>query len=167
MNSIAYYRSPLGWVEIQTLQGAVSSVRLREELKNTDELQIKPNDTTCDDSSILSECIRQLEEYFNGQRTSFNLLVRQQGTEFQQSVWNILKEIPFGKTISYADVAKKLNAPKSARAVGAACGKNNVWIIIACHRVIGANGSLTGYAGGLECKKWLLDHERNYSKMLG
>ena len=100
-----------------------------------------------------------MDEYFKGQRTTFDLPVRQHGTAFQQSVWNVLTEIPFGKTVSYSWVAKKLNNPKAVRAVGAANGKNNVWIIVPCHRVIGADGSLTGYAGGLDRKKWLLTHE--------
>jgi methylated-DNA-[protein]-cysteine S-methyltransferase len=156
MNSKAYYRCPLGWVEIQTSHDAVSSVRLCKE--DTADLQIQSNSIR-NDSAILTECIRQLEEYFSGQRTNFDLPILQHGTEFQQSVWNVLETIPFGKTVNYAEVAKRINAPKAVRAVGAACGKNKVWIIVPCHRVIGADGSLTGYAGGLECKKWLLDHE--------
>jgi len=113
-------------------------------------------------SPILAECVRQLDEYFNGRRTIFDVPVRQKGTKFQQSVWNVLTDIPFGKTISYGDVAKMLNNPKSMRAVGAANGQNKVWIIVPCHRVIGANGSLTGYAGGIERKKWLLGHEKQF-----
>ena len=151
MNSITYYKCPLGWVEIKTSSDAVTSVILRNERK----------DDVCNtDSAIATECVRQLDEYFKGQRTSFDLPVQQEGTAFQQSVWNVLTEIPFGATVSYGWVAKKLNNPKAVRAVGAANGKNNVWIIIPCHRVIGADGSLTGYAGGLERKKWLLAHEK-------
>ena len=149
MNSKTYYHSPIGWIEIQALHDAVTSVIFCDE----------PENDVCNSSPILAECFRQLDEYFNGQRTNFDIPVDQKGTLFQQSVWNVLPDIPFGATASYGDVAKKLNAPKSSRAVGAANGQNRVWIIVPCHRVIGANGSLTGYAGGLERKKWLLDHE--------
>ena len=163
MNTIAHYRCPLGRVEIHVSQNAVNSVRLYQE-DNANEANIQPDVSTNADSTILNECIRQLEEYFSGQRTIFDLPVSQHGTEFQQRVWDVLKTIPYGKTVNYAEVAKRINAPKSARAVGVACGKNKVWIIVPCHRVIGADGSLTGYAGGLECKKWLLDHENNVLK---
>jgi len=149
MNFIDYLHSPLGWVEIQASNDAITSVILRDE----------PSPDTSRPSPLTSECIRQLTEYFDGSRAKFDLPVCQHGTEFQQSVWNALKDIPFGKTVSYGNIAKKINNPKSVRAVGAANGKNKVWIIVPCHRVIGANGSLTGYAGGLERKKWLLDHE--------
>jgi len=149
MNSITYYDSPLGWVEIQASCDAVTSIAICNERKKD----------ICSDSPILKDCVRQLDEYFNGRRTNFDFPMNQRGTAFQQSVWKVLAEIPFGKTVSYGDVAKKLNAPKSSRAVGAACGKNNLWIVIPCHRVKGSDGSLTGYAGGLDCKRWLLEHE--------
>jgi len=149
MNSIAYYDSPLGWVKIQASSDAVTSIVLCKERK----------DEICGKSPILEECVRQLDEYFKGSRTKFELPINQQGTAFQQSVWKVLADIPHGVTVSYGDVAKKLGAPKSSRAVGAASGKNKVWVVIPCHRVIGSNGSLTGYAGGLDCKKWLLEHE--------
>ena len=154
MNSITYYHSPLGWVEIQASHDAVTSVILCDERKND----------VCNDSAILTECVRQLDEYFNGHRMNFDLPVKQEGTKFQQSVWTVLSGIPFGVTVSYGYVANMLNNPKSVRAVGAANGRNKVWIIVPCHRVIGANGSLTGYAGGLERKKWLLDHEAQILK---
>jgi len=153
MSIITYYHSPLGWIEIQVSHDAVTSLVFCDERKND----------VCNDSPILAECVRQLDEYFNGQRICFDIPIHQEGTKFQQSVWNVLTGIPFGKTVSYGDVARMLNHPKSVRAVGAANGKNKIWIIIPCHRVIGANGSLTGYAGGIERKKWLLDHERRNS----
>ena len=149
MSATSYYQSPLGWIQIQASHDAITSLVFCDERKND----------TCSDSPILLECIRQLDEYFDGRRTSFDLPVEQKGTKFQQNVWNVLTGIPFGKTVSYGDVAKMLNNPKSMRAVGAANGKNKLWIIVPCHRVIGANGSLTGYAGGIERKKWLLEHE--------
>ena len=150
MRSKTYYSSPLGWIEIQASNDAVSSVVFCDDRKSDEQ----------NGSAILTECVRQLDEYFKGQRKTFDIPVSQEGTSFQQSVWNVLTTIPYGKTVSYADVAKMLNKPKSARAVGAANGQNRVWIIVPCHRVIGANGSLTGYAGGIERKKWLLDHEK-------
>ena len=156
MNSI-YYHSPLGWVEIKTSHDAVTSLVFCDERKND----------ACNGSALLSECVRQLDEYFAERRMIFDLPVKQEGTKFQQSVWNVLAGIPFGVTVSYGYVAKMLNAPKSVRAVGAACGKNKVWIVVPCHRVIGADGSLTGYAGGLERKKWLLDHEAQILKNTG
>ena len=149
MSKITYYHSPLGWIEIQASPDAVTSVVFCDERK----------DDTCNDSTILAACVRQLDEYFDGRRMNFDLPVDQKGTPFQQNVWNVLTDIPFGTTVSYADVARMLNKPQAARAVGAANGQNKVWIIVPCHRVIGANGSLTGYAGGLERKKWLLTHE--------
>ena len=149
MNATTYYSSPLGWIEIQASLDAVCSVVFCNDRKMVEH----------SDSAILAKCVQQLDEYFAGQRTCFDLPVKQEGTPFQQKVWNALLDIPFGKTVAYADVAKMINRPESARAVGAANGKNKVWIIVPCHRVIGADGSLTGYAGGLERKKWLLDHE--------
>jgi len=157
MNSITYYQSPFGWVEIQASHDAVTSLVFCDERKND----------ACNGSAILTECVRQLDEYFSGCRMVFDLPVKQEGTIFQQNVWNVLAGIPFGVTVSYGDVAKMLNAPKSMRAVGAANGQNKVWIIVPCHRVIGANGSLTGYAGGLERKKWLLDHEAQILRNAG
>ena len=107
----------------------------------------------------LKECVAQLDEYFKGSRQQFQIKLNPEGTEFQKRVWNELLKIPYGKTISYLEVTKKLGDAKAIRAVANANGKNPVWIIIPCHRVIGSDGSLTGYAGGLHRKKWLLDHE--------
>ena len=161
MNFIDYFLSPLGWIEIQASNEAITSVVLCNEPKKMSPCYLITSSSQPVRylSPIISDCIRQLTEYFEGTRTYFDLPILQQGTDFQQSVWDALKEIPFGKTVSYAYVAKKINNPKSVRAVGAANGKNNVWIIVPCHRVIGSDGSLTGYAGGIERKKWLLDHE--------
>ena len=106
---------------------------------------------------------QELEEYFHGKRRHFTVPLQTQGTEFQQSVWEILKEIPYGETRSYKQQAINLNNLKGIRAVASANGKNKIAIIIPCHRVIGENGDLTGYAGGLDRKSWLLDHERKFS----
>jgi methylated-DNA-[protein]-cysteine S-methyltransferase len=105
------------------------------------------------------ECATQLGEYFNKQREEFTLTLDTQGTRFQQDVWHALMRVPFGHTQSYKEIAQKLENPKAVRAVGAANGKNPVSIIVPCHRIIGANGKLTGYAGGLDRKLWLLKHE--------
>lgn len=104
-------------------------------------------------------CAKQLNEYFSAKRTSFDIPLDTHGTPFQNSVWQALLTVPFGKTMTYGDIANKLNNPKAVRAVGAANGKNPISIIVPCHRIIGANAKLTGYAGGLARKQWLLKHE--------
>lgn len=108
---------------------------------------------------ILQDAVQQLQDYFQEKRTNFNFRLNPQGTEFQQKVWQELLNIPFGKTMSYLDLSKKLGDVKAIRAVASANGKNPLWIVVPCHRVIGTDGSLTGYAGGLWRKKWLLEHE--------
>ncbi len=116
-----------------------------------------------DENQYIELLREELGEYFHGKRRHFSVPLHLSGTEFQQAVWNILQEIPYGTTRSYMQQAKLLNNPKGVRAVAAANGMNQIAIVIPCHRVIGGNGSLTGYAGGLHRKKWLLDHERQYS----
>ncbi|MBX9695240.1 MAG: methylated-DNA--[protein]-cysteine S-methyltransferase [Cyanobacteria bacterium] len=112
------------------------------------------------DLLIFKRIKRQLEEYFSGRRTEFELEnVLPSGTEFQRQVWKELTKIPFGETITYGELARRVDRPKAIRAVGQANGRNPISIIIPCHRVIGANGSLTGYGGGLSCKRFLLDLE--------
>ncbi len=108
---------------------------------------------------VLEDVVYQLKEYFDGNRENFNLELNPQGTDFQKRVWDELLQIPFGRTLSYMALSKKLGDPKAIRAVAAANGKNPLWIIVPCHRVIGSDGSLTGYASGLHRKKWLLEHE--------
>ncbi|HVI45606.1 MAG TPA: methylated-DNA--[protein]-cysteine S-methyltransferase [Chitinophaga sp.] len=109
--------------------------------------------------ALLKECVKQLQEYFDGTRKVFDIPISQPGTDFQQTVWKQLTTIPYGQTISYLQLAHRIRNPKSIRAVGTTNGKNRLAIIVPCHRVIGSDGSLTGYAGGLWRKKWLLDHE--------
>ena len=104
-------------------------------------------------------CIIQLTEYFAGKRREFDLSLANTGTDFQTAVWQQLVAVPFGTTASYQDIANNISNPKAVRAVGAANGKNPIFVIVPCHRVIGANGSLTGYAGGIDRKLWLLQHE--------
>ncbi len=108
---------------------------------------------------LLEDAVYQLQEYFEGTRDSFSLTLNPNGTDFQKRVWDALQAIPYGKTVSYLDLSKTLGNVKAIRAVATANGKNPLWIVIPCHRVIGSDGSLTGYAGGLHRKKWLLDHE--------
>ncbi|MBD0368698.1 MAG: methylated-DNA--[protein]-cysteine S-methyltransferase, partial [Flavisolibacter sp.] len=114
------------------------------------------------DHPVLKTVLQQLQEYFEGKRKIFDLPLQQQGTEFQQRVWNQLLQVPFGKTISYLELARKIGDVKAIRAVGTANGKNNLAIVVPCHRVIGTNTRLTGYAGGLWRKQWLLEHEAKY-----
>jgi methylated-DNA-[protein]-cysteine S-methyltransferase len=108
---------------------------------------------------ILDETEKQLKEYFQGKRSSFDIPLEPEGTKFQLAVWRALREIPFAKTCSYGAIAKRIGRPKASRAVGAANGRNPISIIVPCHRVIGANGNLTGFGGGLKNKKILLDLE--------
>ncbi|TDD99703.1 methylated-DNA--[protein]-cysteine S-methyltransferase [Flavobacterium cellulosilyticum] len=108
---------------------------------------------------ILQDSVSQLNEYFEGKRKDFTFKLNPEGTKFQLRVWKGLLEIPFGKTMSYLELSKKLGDVKAIRAVASANGKNPLWIVVPCHRVIGTDGSLTGYAGGLWRKKWLLEHE--------
>lgn len=113
---------------------------------------------------VLARALSQLKQYFNGELSSFDLPLAATGTEFQQKVWHALTTIPYGETWSYQDLANAIDNPKAVRAVGLANGKNPISIIVPCHRVIGKNGKLTGYAGGIECKKGLLEAEARYQK---
>jgi len=145
----AYINSPLGTLEIKGDENGLSSVHfIGTEEKISAEV---PN--------FLQKTAHQLEEYFEGTRTEFNLKLNPEGTDFQKKVWGKLEEIPFAKTVSYQAIANRLGDPKVIRAAASANGKNPIAIIIPCHRVIGSDGSLTGYAGGLHRKKWLLEHE--------
>ncbi len=112
---------------------------------------------------VLAEAARQLAEYFAGTRRDFDLPLHGGGTPFQGRVWRALRAIPFGETRTYADIARVLGQPAATRAVGAANGRNPIGIIVPCHRVIGSDGTLTGYAGGLPIKRWLLAHEARLS----
>jgi methylated-DNA-[protein]-cysteine S-methyltransferase len=118
------------------------------------------SDPDADTTRVLDDATRQLAEYFDGARQEFDLPLDPSGTGFQQSAWTALRSIPFGATISYGEQAARMGDRRKARAVGAANGRNPIPIIVPCHRVVGSNGSLTGFAGGLDTKAWLLDHER-------
>jgi methylated-DNA-[protein]-cysteine S-methyltransferase len=117
-------------------------------------------DTWVRNDFLFVEALAQIEAYFAGALRDFDLPIKLEGTEFQMRVWDELKTIPYGETISYGRLARQISNPKACRAVGLANGRNPVGIIVPCHRVIGVNGALTGYGGGLDRKKWLLDHER-------
>lgn len=112
------------------------------------------------ETPVIKETYRQLTEYFEGNRKTFDIPLKLEGTDFQKSVWHALMKIPYGKTATYLEIAETIGNPKASRAVGMANNKNKIPIIIPCHRVIGTNGSLTGYAGGLEIKKKLLELEK-------
>ena len=119
---------------------------------------------TPESTEVLDQAQKQLEEYFSGSRRQFDLPLDPDGTAFQQKVWKQLSEVPYGSTVSYIEIARALNSESSSRAVGMANGRNPIPVIIPCHRIIGNNGKLTGYAGGLERKKWLLLHEQQNSE---
>jgi len=148
-NQITYYKTPIGTAKITGNENGISAVSVID-----DEIE-----TSVVIPENLQKCVQQLEEYFNGTRTEFDLKLNPQGTDFQKRVWKELLNVSFGKTRSYLEQSKKLGDPKAIRAVASANGKNPIWIIIPCHRIIGSDGSLTGYAGGLWRKKWLLAHE--------
>ena len=145
----AYIPSPLGITKIEGDEHGIRSITV---LNDEEEL-------TAVIPEVLEDAVYQLQEYFDGKRETFNLELNPQGTDFQKKVWDGLLQIPYGKRISYLELSKTLGDVKAIRAVAAANGKNPLWIVIPCHRVIGSDGSLTGYAGGLHRKKWLLDHE--------
>jgi methylated-DNA-[protein]-cysteine S-methyltransferase len=156
----ATYTSPVGRLVL-----IASDAGLRAVLWDGDDparagLGTAPLHETDHPSPVLAETRRQLDAYFAGARTSFDLPLDLQGTPFQQEAWRALAEIPFGETRSYARQAARLGRPKAFRAVGAANGRNPLSIVLPCHRVIGSDGSLTGFAGGIETKRWLLEHER-------
>ena len=120
----------------------------------------KPESTVWQDNGILLQCTSELEEYFSGKRQAFNVPISFDGTDFQNAVWQKLLEIPYGKVMSYSDLAKAIGKPRAARAIGSACNKNPIAVIVPCHRVVGKNGSLTGYAGGIGIKEKLLAIEK-------
>ena len=145
---IDYLNTPIGVIKIQASAEGITRVDYSDSENNT-----------AHSSELTHRCKQQLKEYFSGTRRVFDLPLDQRGTDFQKAVWDCLIKIPFGEGASYLDIANMLDNPKAVRAVGAANGKNPISIIVPCHRVIGSNGGLTGYAGGLERKSWLLKHE--------
>ena len=145
----AYIPTPLGIAKIEGDETGLNAITVLDE----------GEELTTVIPEVLEDAVYQLQEYFDGKRETFNLELNPDGTDFQKRVWDGLLKLPYGKTVSYLDLSRTLNDVKAIRAVAAANGKNPLWIVVPCHRVIGSDGSLTGYAGGLHRKKWLLDHE--------
>lgn len=157
-SKITYYETPIGIAKIIGNEQGIQSISVEDQNQQTF--------STCEIGTpdYLKECVSQLDEYFKGVRTQFDLKLNPQGTEFQKRVWNELLNIPCGSTITYGEQTKRLGNPKAIRAVAAANGKNPIWIVIPCHRVVGSTGALTGYAGGIWRKEWLLHHENPYKQ---
>ncbi len=146
---IAYYKSPIGYLKIAASESGVVAIDFLDE-----EISATRNPST-----EFADCFQQLDEYFAQRRREFSLKLNPKGTDFQKRVWNELMKIPYGKTTSYLNIAETLGDRKALRAVGAANGRNPIPIIIPCHRVIGRNGDLIGFGGGIWRKEWLLRHE--------
>ena len=146
---VTYHPTPIGIVRITEEDNFISSVHFMD-----DEITLVAPETP-----LLNLAVKQLDEYFSGDRRVFDFPINQHGSNFQQEVWQCLLTINYGKTISYAHQSKLMNNPLAIRAIAAANGKNHLAIIVPCHRVIGSDGSLTGYASGVWRKKWLLAHE--------
>jgi methylated-DNA-[protein]-cysteine S-methyltransferase len=144
---------------VSTLLLTANDTALTGLYMNTDPPDVRRNGTRCEDSALFEEAKRQLTAYFDGKLTQFDLPLAPDGTEFQQRVWAELQNIPFGETISYGELARRIGNPNASRAVGLANGRNPLSIIVPCHRVVGANGKLTGYSGGLSRKEALLKLE--------
>lgn len=156
MTHQSYLDSPLGPVLITADEVAIHAVSIRDSRQTIEDSE----------TPLIRQCKQQLQEYFDGKRKVFDLPLAPEGTPFQQKVWQQLTTIPYGQTITYMQLAKALGDPKCIRAAGTANGKNKLWIIVPCHRVVGTDGKLVGYAGGLHRKKWLLDHESRMSGAL-
>lgn len=153
---IAYYRnSPVGNLIIESEDNSITRIGFWKETCGTGSL-----------TPVIEQCLHELEEYFSKGRKFFTFNLDFRGTEFQTRVWHELLNIPYGTTISYEELAIRLGDVKSIRAVGLANGQNAIAIVVPCHRVIGKNGNLTGYGGGLENKQWLLEHEGAVLKQL-
>ncbi len=146
-----YYDSKVGILEIEGTEKAITKVNFSDKKKIKSDSNLPP---------ILKKCLKQLDEYFKGKRQNFSLELELEGTDFQKKVWEQLQRIPYGETASYKDVAVAIGNEKAVRAVGGANGMNNIAIIIPCHRVIGADGNLVGFGGGLWRKVWLLNNEK-------
>jgi len=155
---IAVIKSPIGYLKLEASEIGLKSCSILSEKEAM-------SCVNCGLSPFLEDVIEQLQDYFKGDRESFEIEFDLEGTDFQKRVWNSLRTIPFGKTISYSEFALQLGDLKAIRAVASANGKNPIGIIIPCHRVIGSDGSLTGFAWGIDKKQWLLEHESNYKQL--
>jgi len=148
-DKVTYYKTPIGIARIVGDDDGISSITVVDSVA----------ETSTKIPECLQDCVTQLDEYFQKKRTVFNLKLNPQGTDFQKKVWKELQQIKYGETRSYLKQSEIMGDVKAIRAVASANGKNPVWIVTPCHRVIGSDGSLTGYAGGLWRKRWLLEHE--------
>ena len=146
-----YIKVSAGIIKIICSEEYVLSVSFSDTIKENDK-----------GSEVLDKALKQMNEYFSGERKKFDLPLYFEGTEFQKSVWNELRKIPYGTTVSYKDIAEGIKNEKAVRAVGNANNKNKIMIIVPCHRVIGKNGKLVGFAGGLDKKEFLLEHEKKF-----
>lgn len=149
--SLAYYNSPIGLLAIAGNDYCISQIRF------TDGFTVRPSASL---PAEVTKCLKELDEYFEQKRNTFSVRTAPEGTEFQKKIWRLVQTVEFGKTASYLDLAKKYGDVKSIRAVGKANSANPIVIIIPCHRIVGTDGELVGYTGGLERKKWLLNHEK-------
>ncbi len=147
------YTSPIGRIKIVADSDCIHALNFIEDA------ELASNTEDKESPAVIHQCIDELIDYFNGNRIQFTVPIHQTGTDFQQKVWKELYEVPFAKTMSYAELAKKLGDHKVIRAAASANGKNKIAIIVPCHRIIGSDRNLTGYAWGLARKKWLLQHE--------
>ena len=148
---LTYYQSPIGVVEIVGTREHIVAVNFVDQARTADD----------DLPACIQECVNQIDEYFKGNLKKFSLELQMQGTDFQKTVWRQLTKVAYGQTASYGEIAAAIGNPAASRAVGRANGKNPIAIIVPCHRIIGTDGSLTGYGGGLWRKEWLLRHERD------
>lgn len=155
--------SPIGEIRLVSEDGKALVGVFMEEHRN----EVPPDALPGEAVTVLQEARRQLEEYFAGERTTFDVPLLMQGTPFQRRVWEALRTVPFGETRSYGDIARQTGRPTAVRAVGRANGRNPIAILVPCHRVIGADGSLTGFGGGLPRKQWLLQHEEAVARRWG
>lgn len=146
---VVYYESPIGWLQIIGTNEGIERIDVVEQGEDQNEKVAEP----------LMQSLEELEQYFQKKRTSFSIPLKLVGTPFQLRVWEALQTIPYGQTVSYADIAKQIGQPKAVRAVGNAVGNNPITIVVPCHRVVRTGGGLGGYAWGIERKKWLLTHE--------
>lgn len=155
----SYYKSPIGIIRIESSDKGISGLVFADNIEDEKDGLSDMTSQGLEVDKTSSPCLLQLDEYFNLKREVFEIELDLKGTAFQKKVWNELLKIPFGKTISYKELSLRLGDIKAIRAVAAANGANPVSIIVPCHRVIGSDGSLTGYGGGLWRKRWLLEHE--------
>jgi len=151
---VVFLDSPMGPIEVKASLKGITSISFRNQ-KGTNE----------GDNTLLEQAVTELKEYFLGQRKSFDLPLDIEGTPFRMKVWKELSKIPYGETISYKELASRIGNAKASRAVGGANNKNPIGIVVPCHRVIGANGALVGYEGGIDKKKWLLDFEKENKRL--